>query len=296
MQVYVHPCPTKNIGDEFNHWFWQEIFDEDFRCYSDDILLVGIGTVLNDKLPKASITHVLGSGVGYGNGGKVDPSRWNIHFVRGKLSANALGLGEQMAISDPGILISRLRPQEVVHQYPISFMPHIGIDSERYRRFIEEVIGWHYISPSDEEDKILKEIVASSKLITSAMHGAIIADSYRVPWLAVNTSPEILPFKWQDWFSSLNIDAHLTQLPAYWNQIRPGLKSKAINFVKEKQLKSQLLKLLKKGHFQLSDAQPLVSKQEQLLDKLAQVKPLIFSEEHRIGDAIHRDGSLSEEF
>ncbi|MBF9002141.1 MULTISPECIES: polysaccharide pyruvyl transferase family protein [Vibrio] len=276
MKVYVHPCQTKNIGDEFNRWFWHEIFEENIEQYSDDVLLVGIGTVLNEKLPHANVTHILGSGVGYSDSDVIDSKHWTIHFVRGKLSAKALGIDPLLAISDPGILISRLRVIECSQRYDISFMPHIGIDSPRYKAFIEDVMGWHYISPSDEEEVILNDIVASGKLVTSAMHGAIIADSYRVPWFPVNTSAEILPFKWHDWFSSLNINASLTHLPAYWGEIHSGFKSRLVNTVKETQLKYQLRKIQNSRHFILSNARELVSKQEQILAKLHEVKPLIF--------------------
>lgn len=272
MKIHVHPCQRKNIGDEFNLWFWEEVFGNDLiTLMPDDQLLVGIGTVLNNKLPAASMLHILGSGVGYGQNNNLKMKNWNIHFVRGCLSAQALGIDKQYAISDPGILISQLRPQVVNKTIPISFMPHIGIDSERYQLLIEGM-GWNYISPSDEEHIILQQIAASEKLITSAMHGAIIADSYRTPWLPIITSNEILPFKWHDWFSSLSIDTQLTKVPAYWGTIDSSLKSKIADKIKTQSLKSKLAKLSKTNPFYLSGDKILASKQEQLFTKLDQIK------------------------
>jgi succinoglycan biosynthesis protein ExoV len=37
------------------------------------------------------------------------------------------------------------------------------------------------------------------------MHGAIVADALRVPWVPIVTSPRILKLKWQDWCSSVNL-------------------------------------------------------------------------------------------
>ncbi len=272
MKIHVHTCQRKNIGDEFNLWFWEEMLGRDLiTLMPDDQLLVGIGTVLNSKLPTASILHILGSGVGYGQSNELITKNWKIHFVRGYLSARALKIDKQYAISDPGILISQLRPQACGKTIPISFMPHIGIDSVRYRSFIESM-GWNYISPSDEENHILQQIAASEKLITSAMHGAIIADSYRTPWLPIITSNEILPFKWHDWFSSLSIDTQLTKVPAYWGTIDSSLKSKIVDKIKTQSLKSKLAKLSKTNSFYLSSDKILASKQDQLFTKLHQIK------------------------
>ena len=282
MKVHIHPCGKKNIGDEFNLWFWQEILGEDtLHLLPDDELLVGIGTVLNDKLPSARAIHILGSGVGYGNADSIKPGQnWTIHFVRGLLSAKSLGIDASLAISDPGILISKLRPRDKKRNIGISFMPHIGIDSPRSRRLIES-IGWNYISPSDDEHCILDSIASSEKLVTSAMHGAIIADSYRTPWLPINTSPEILPFKWRDWFSSLNIDAELQTVPAYWPIVQSNPKSFVVNMIKTYQLKKCLKQLEERGNFHLSDENILNQKQNELLEKLDSVKQLWMDESNR---------------
>src|SRR5690606_31984382 len=42
-------------------------------------------------------------------------------------------------------------------------------------------------------------------VIAEAMHAAIIADSYRVPWVSVSSSRRINAFKWQDWAASLRM-------------------------------------------------------------------------------------------
>ena len=38
------------------------------------------------------------------------------------------------------------------------------------------------------------------------MHGAIVADALRVPWIPVATNSTILSFKWQDWCSSIGVE------------------------------------------------------------------------------------------
>ncbi|MDG3088286.1 polysaccharide pyruvyl transferase family protein [Vibrio hannami] len=278
MRIHVHPCTKKNIGDELNVWYWSELLGDKVNKVRSDELLVGIGTVLNDNLPEAKRLHILGSGAGYGRGGAIDTSRWAFHFVRGKLTADKFKLSDKKIISDPGILISRLRPKKKQTSLTISFMPHTGIDSTKYRQLIESM-GWNYISPSDEEDLVLQQIVNSDKLITSAMHGAILADSYRIPWLPISTSPEIFPFKWKDWFSSLNIEAELTPVPTLWPQEKSTLKEKVIENIKVVQLKRKLLKLSNSRQFLMSKESVLKERQERMLDKLNEIKETLFVEE-----------------
>ncbi|MGR5237549.1 polysaccharide pyruvyl transferase family protein [Vibrio alfacsensis] len=268
MEVYVHPCNKKNIGDDLNHWFWREALGDVVETNQDG-LLVGIGTVLNDRLPKDRKIHVMGSGAGYGDIGNC--ADWNIHFVRGHLTAQSLGLAYHHAISDPAILISQLRPQSEYKKHKISFMPHVNIDSEKYSELIAQ-IGWHYISPSDDEASVLADIAASERLITSAMHGAILADSYRTPWLPISTSPEILSFKWQDWASSLSLDITLPEVPPLWPEEAPGFGNTLKGLVKRNLVEAKLKKLERQGTFILSASNILNSKQQQLFNKLGQIE------------------------
>jgi succinoglycan biosynthesis protein ExoV len=55
-----------NFGDDLNPWLWNKVlpvvFDDDERS-----LFVGIGTLLNHRLPQKSQKLIFGSGFGYGN-------------------------------------------------------------------------------------------------------------------------------------------------------------------------------------------------------------------------------------
>lgn len=275
MEVYIYQGSKRNIGDDFNFWFWDEIMGQAVSN-KDDSLLVGIGTILDERIPENRNVHVLGSGTGYGK--IANFSHWNIHFLRGHLTAKALSCDDSCVISDPAILISNLRPQNMNKKHKISFMPHVGIDSKKYKNFINN-LGWNYISPSDEESVILSDIAASERLITSAMHGAIIADSYRTPWLPVSTSHEILLFKWKDWFSSLGLDIDLISIPTMWPNKNEQFNGKIKHFLKSNLLEIKLKNLERNGRFFLSDSNILISKQKQIMDKVDNVQKEILSRE-----------------
>ena len=62
-----------------------------------------------------------------------------------------------------------------------------------------------YIDPTHSLIKVLTEICETEILFTEAMHGAIVADAFRIPWVAIKTHSRILEFKWNDWLSTLDI-------------------------------------------------------------------------------------------
>ena len=51
MKLYYYKSPKGNFGDDLNPWLWNRLRPELFSENSD-ILFVGIGTLINHRLPK----------------------------------------------------------------------------------------------------------------------------------------------------------------------------------------------------------------------------------------------------
>ncbi|MBW4557081.1 MAG: polysaccharide pyruvyl transferase family protein [Trichormus sp. ATA11-4-KO1] len=209
MKLYYFRFPhgISNFGDNLNPWIWERLlpgmFDQD-----QTITFVGIGSLLNEYIPKAQKTVVFGSGVGYGKGlPKIDES-WKIYCVRGKLSAKALGVASELAVTDSAVLIRRLYQHNSSKVSQFAFMPHIdhAIIGDTTWKFICEQARIAYIDPRWPIEQVLSAISQTEVLLAEAMHGAIIADALRVPWIPVLTSSKILPFKWHDWCSSIDVE------------------------------------------------------------------------------------------
>jgi succinoglycan biosynthesis protein ExoV len=101
MQLYYFKDRRGNFGDDLNPWLWRQLLPEVLQG-SPDELFVGIGTLLNHRLPAAPLKHVFGSGHGYGRKPVID-SQWQFHAVRGFETARALGLPKETVITDAAI-------------------------------------------------------------------------------------------------------------------------------------------------------------------------------------------------
>jgi succinoglycan biosynthesis protein ExoV len=70
-----------------------------------------------------------------------------------------------------------------------------------------------YIDPLAPVPEICAQLARSSLVIAEAMHGAIVADAFRVPWIPASTSGRFNLFKWQDWAMSLGMSPVVHALP-----------------------------------------------------------------------------------
>ncbi len=213
--------PT-NFGDQLNPWLWPRVLPELFGptatgpSNSEECrpaLFLGIGTVLNSAIPPDAAEYVvLGAGAGYGVLPTID-ERWRIYAVRGPLTARELGLDDSVAVVDPAVLVPSVLEQgpEPVRTGP-AFMPHWSSNNAGWHDVCRDA-GLTLIDPLASVDAIIAAIRSATVLIAEAMHGAIVADAFRVPWVAVHTlSEDHLPFKWRDWCASVALP-HVSHAP-----------------------------------------------------------------------------------
>jgi succinoglycan biosynthesis protein ExoV len=208
-----------NFGDELNHYVWPRFLPGIFDDQADGRQFVGIGTMLNGRVPPAPRTIVFGSGVGYGE--PPASRKWVIHCVRGPLSAQALELPASAAVTDPAILIdgfaASLPAPSARTRY--AFMPHWQTEVADWAPLCE-AIGFGFIDPRWDPARVLTALRGTEILLTEAMHGAIVADALRIPWIAIRTRPSINTFKWEDWCRSMELTYSPASLPTIWPKRR----------------------------------------------------------------------------
>jgi succinoglycan biosynthesis protein ExoV len=217
MKIHLVEQVGGNFGDELNRWLWPELLGDVGSDAHDDVLFVGIGTILDRNLPPARVTIVFGTGAGYTSVPRdIAPysARWRIYGVRGPLTARALNLDQRFAMTDPAVLLATLRDFSGLDRRGTLFIPHWK--SVRYGNWeaICNNLGIEFVNPCRDSRSVVRRIASAEKVIAESMHAAIIADAFRVPWVPVALSREISPFKWADWTSSVGLSYSPACLPA----------------------------------------------------------------------------------
>lgn len=285
MKMYFYRGRRPNFGDELNPWLWPRLlpgfFDDD-----DSSLFLGIGSTLYDFLPAASAKIVCGAGYGgYTPVPRID-ARWTFYFVRGRLTAETLGIDRRTAVGDAAILVRSCPVPVPETRHRVSFMPHweSAIDGEWEE--VARLAGVHYIDPCGTVDRVLADIAGSQLLVTEAMHGAIAADALRVPWIAARPIQPAHRWKWLDWTSALDVALDFGRLApsnalelalrlggrkhARALRARPGLRRVAARRFKERAAGS--LARLAARHPSLSTDAAIDRAHSRMLDRLEQLR------------------------
>lgn len=199
---------STNFGDAMNEWLWPNVLS-DLINEEDAIRLVGVGSLLRSELNFVKGPKVIfGTGSGYGTlPTKTARDSWNIYFVRGPLTAKALGIEPDKAITDAAWLISQIPELRDVpkEKSGTCFVPHLSSAVSGVWGRVCEAAGLNYINPLDDSKDVIARIAHSNVAIVESLHGAIIADYYRTPWIPISTAPHILSYKWEDWCQSLGL-------------------------------------------------------------------------------------------
>ena len=139
--------------------------------------VASIGSIL-EHVPPLWDGYILGSGK------LMEFSRLHLHTktakilaIRGPLSAR--GIPGDFVLGDPGILADELvGPQE--KQWDLGIVPHWQ-DTQLVAKFTQLIPKPHttkVILPDGDPIEILKQIGACRRIVTSSLHGAIVADAF----------------------------------------------------------------------------------------------------------------------
>lgn len=204
---------VSNFGDELNALLWPRLLPGFFDD-SPDARFLGIGSILDARHPPGPLKIVAGAGyAGYERKPVLDGT-WIIHWVRGRLTAAALSLPESVALGDPAMLLPQVYPCPPLQPAHIGFMPHF--ESLEHGRWPQAAAaaGLILIDPRDPPEAILAAICRCRVLLSEALHGVIVADALRVPWIPMRPVAPIHRAKWRDWTTSLALQIRPQPLPA----------------------------------------------------------------------------------
>ena len=211
MILYQWRGQTTNFGDALNTLLWPRLLPEFFDT-DPSIRFLGIGSVLDQRHP-ARVTKIV-AGAGYG-GYEAKPEldeRWIVHWVRGPRTAALLGLPDRLAMGDPAALMPPVLGLRA-NGDAIGFMPHFESAGWGAWQQVADRAGVRLIDPRHAAEDILHAIAGCRLILSEALHGVIVADALRVPWIAIRPKARIHRAKWHDWAATADLSIRFQDVP-----------------------------------------------------------------------------------
>ena len=192
---------TPNFGDDINRELFALLGGRPVRLRTDRSQphFLGMGSIL-EKATDQSV--VLGSGFLRKPVGPVGKEAKYV-AVRGKLSRDALGVGEEVLLGDPMVLLGQVFRPTSERKHTLGVVPHVT-EVAALRKHAPP--GLRVIDPADSPWEVIKEIGACERIMSQSLHGLIVADALGIPnlWLAPSVSMAGGEFKFLDYFSTLD--------------------------------------------------------------------------------------------
>lgn len=210
MNLTYFKADIGNFGDDLNLWLWPQLLGS-FDEYPANLDFVGIGSILDHRIleNKSNKKIIFGSGVRDVDFRISNEDNVEFQFVRGPITSRLMN--DAKYITDAAYALRLLKEKPSVEKkYKYSYIPYFRNYYNFDWQLFEKISGIHVINPTAHVETVINEINATEHLYTSAMHGAILADIYRVPWLRVrfnktgHESNFTSELKWQDWLRSIN--------------------------------------------------------------------------------------------
>lgn len=218
-----------NWGDDINKFFIEEISNTEVKDLSLSFFYKlfpvkaysCIGSILGDFPLKR--TEVWGSGF-IEEGRMLKEKPLKIHSVRGPLTRRELlsqGIDCPERYGDPALLISRYYRKNVEKKFQYGIVPHyIDENNQILIDFCQKHPEFTVIRMKGYKDwhDIPDQIMQCQRIISSSLHGLIMADSYEIPNVWVRFSDDIKggDFKYKDYFLSVG---RMIESPLYIKSI-----------------------------------------------------------------------------
>lgn len=208
----VGGVPLRNFGDELSARVVEYAFGREARWSSAGRAdLFAVGSIVEKAVAARKACDIWGSGV-RGHSALATPSaRMRFSAVRGQFSRAALGLDVSTALGDPALLL-REQVGRVGGGSNVVFIPHYhAFNSRANREAIEQGKnrGWQIVSPTQSLETVLEAMRGACIVLSSSLHGKIVADAMGVPSIFVSFKNRTEPdFKYQDYLSVWNQQLH----------------------------------------------------------------------------------------
>ena len=242
-------CKCGNFGDKLTAFLLQKLTAYSIESVSyrhiKEADLIGIGSILQ-RVPEDY------SGIIWSSGFLEDNtkifSKANIFAIRGKLSLNKINGKTEHTILGDGGLLCYLMASKLPKKYKLGIIPHY---IDKNLPLIKQMASNPEIKVIDicgSCDDIIKEVQQCDYVISSSLHGCVVADSLNIPneWIKLSNKVKGNGFKFKDYYSAFgmenktpmilsandNLDSILNKLQGYERKNIDVVKSQLLESIK----------------------------------------------------------------
>jgi succinoglycan biosynthesis protein ExoV len=281
--IYFH-SKHGNFGDDLNAWLWPKLFPTILQG-DESTGFIGIGSILGRTIGADVDRRIIfGSGIRFPKRIPALDASWDVRFVRGPITARSLGLDEHKVISDGAICLGLLPWEKPMPADEVGFIPHYHFIQD-YPSISFLGSGIKTIDPRKSVDEVVAAMRNCKTIVTESLHGAILADLFRIPWVRVSMyswqseSPDISSIKWLDWAFSLNLDSFpgaTLQIPYFRHRLSRVRRTLTSGMVNSRVAKC-IHDIVTAGNFQLSEEPIFRLRVEQAHDAVEKLRKDYFA-------------------
>ena len=180
-----------NFGDRLNPWLARRLGFWPRRASLVQADVIAVGSVL-DGLPSSSTSRIWGAGLMTADGAPPSIPAGRILAGRGKSTRDLLGACGSVARGDPGLLVGHFASR-LPQRYSVGLVPHLSHrGGATFRTFANSVPGSVLVDVTASPKKVIRTLSQCGCVVTSSLHGLVVADSLGIPATWVMPDPVIL--------------------------------------------------------------------------------------------------------
>jgi pyruvyltransferase len=172
--------------------------------------LIAVGSILHRLKHRWFNRRVHVWGTGFIEERRPISSRHYYHAVRGWHTARQLRGVEISCVGDPGLLADRLLPDRkmIPKTHRLGLVPHYKDHADpRIAALAAQIPGTAVLDVLVEPVEFLRRAAGCEFILSSSLHGLIVADSMGIPnaWMSLSDSVRGAGFKFADYYSVFGI-------------------------------------------------------------------------------------------
>ncbi|MEI9902695.1 MAG: polysaccharide pyruvyl transferase family protein [Asticcacaulis sp.] len=222
LYYYRHRDGKPNFGDQLSPMIIERVLGRPtVWAKQTECDMAAIGSILGGILQRSwkrwvtlrfSPVHIWGSGFIRAPETRelMAKGALKVHAVRGHATRSSLAMPENLALGDPGLLAGRLFDKPPVKRHGWAIVPHTVDARMAVIRGLKAVTPHAVVADlSGDPDECLQAIAGAEFVISTSLHGLIVADALGIPSIWAKMSGRVSGdrYKFRDYYSALGMEA-----------------------------------------------------------------------------------------